>query len=146
MKRLALVTLLACVVTQAIHRYTADECRAKGKVGEKVKLQIAYLTARRDGGKGIKEGYVFMEALTYDGDDFGNSIEVAIPEVAVAYYVKRAGIKIRYGGHRRRVKTYEASGIIQTMEMEHRDGEVMYIELATPKSLKKRKRGRLGRD
>jgi len=139
MKRLALVALLACVVTQAIHRYTANECRAKGKVGEKVKLKIAYLTARRDGGKEVKEGFVFMEALTYDGDDYGNSIEVAIPTAAVEYYVKRAGTKTRYRGHRRKVRTYDAAGVIQTMEMEHRDGEVMYVELALPKSLEKRK-------
>ncbi|MBT3290317.1 MAG: hypothetical protein HN849_17420 [Victivallales bacterium] len=140
MKRLALVTVFACVVAQAIPRYTAEACRAKGKVGEVVKLEVAYLNARRDGGKDVKEGYVFMEAYTYDGNQHGGSIEVAIPEAAVDYYVKRAGIKTRYRGHRYKVRTYEARGTIRTMEMEHRDGEVMYVELDLPKSLKKKRR------
>jgi hypothetical protein len=126
-----LMALLACGLAQAAKSYTADECRAKGLVGQRIKLQIAYLAGRDDGGTGILKGYVVMQACTYDKEEFGGWIDVAIPVKNVKYYLNRAHTKIRYIEDTLAVNIYKARGVIRMSK-----GNVMYVELTPPGSVR----------
>jgi hypothetical protein len=132
---LTLVAFLACGLAHATKSYTADECRTKGRVGQTIRLQIAYLDGRGDGGRGVLKGFVVMKACTYDKEEFGGWIAVAIPEKNLKYYLRRTGTRTRYVGNSTLVNIYKAKGVIRQTAAEG-GGTVIYVELTPPGSVK----------